>query len=525
MIAPAMPIVEKTKRVKEEIKRRALKIKARTDLTAFSCYTDPAVAADYRARHQIILDKALMRVELGETKRLMVFMPPRHWKTSKVSQKFAQWFIGKRYSENRPYSVMLGSYGATLSEEISRTSRDVVRDNPLFGDVFPQCRIARNLQRPDSWGLRRKDDLGDEAYPAMTAVGVGGGALGKGADLLLIDDPVKGMADAMSPAVQKSQWDWYVGTARKRLNPGGAIVMVMQRWSQMDLAGQILAKAEAELGEEWEVLVLPALAYTEAERVNARRQGVPVPDEDPLGREPGEALWPEKYDAAYHAHSKALDPDTFSAVDQQVPQKAGGYLIGRDDFKILEERPDPKDVVWVGCVDVALTEKEVANKHRTEPDYTVTGELGLWTPEGDQLNARLVLDKVRYKQTKDPDLFVKESILASDPSVSWYFAQDNVDKMVENVLQRDARLINRSLIRLPHVKGDKVVRSLAWRNRVKNGRFYLVRGDWNNFFFECCEGFPRTWPDDPIDMVSVGAHAHGVSAGDGVEYVPNIWDN
>ena len=179
----------------------------------------------------------------------------------------------------------------------------------------------------------------------------------------------------------------------------------------------------------------------------------------------------------------------------------------------------------MGGVDVALTEKELANKNRTEPDFTVTGELGLWTPEVDHLNARLVLDNVRYKQTKDPDLFVKESILKSDPAISWYFAQDNVDKMVENVLQRDARLINRAMVRLPQVKGDKVVRSLAWRNRVKNGRFYVVRGDWNSFFFECCEGFPRRWPDDPIDMVSVGAYAHGVSAGDGVEYIENIWDN
>ena len=525
--APARPQTPQSD-IQREMRRRGMKLAAQTDLTAYSTYVDPKMEAEYQAPHQLLLDQYLMRVEAGEIKRLMIFMPPRHWKTSKVSQKFAQWFIGKRFTERgEKYSVMVASYGAELAESISQPSRDVVRDEPLYREVFPEVKMAHSSQSAGEWGLRRKDGLGDMTYPAMVATGVGGAALGKGADLFIIDDPVKGMANAQSPAVQKSQMQWFTNTARKRLNPDAAMVFVMQRFSQLDLAGQLLSLMAEDKGEKWEVLVLPALAYTDEERRSARQQGIPVPDRDPLGRLPGEPLWAEKYDMTWHNDSRSIDPDGFAATDQQMPQKPGGYLIGRDDFKMLDIMPE-KDVEWVLAVDVALTEKELANKNRNQPDYTVCGLVGLWTPDGDQNDARLILGDMRFLQTRDPDLFVKRAILDWEKDYKMRFpirfAQDNVDKMAENNLQRDAELVSFDIQVLPNIKGDKVVRSNPWRNKAKRGRFYVVRAPWNNFFFSTVESFPRGWPDDPVDMVSVGTYALGAGDSDGADVIPDIWD-
>src|SRR5207244_2242627 len=112
----------------------------------------------------------------------------------------------------------------------------------------------------------------------MTAAGVGGAMTGKGAHLLVIDDPVKNAEQAQSKTVREKHWEWYRSTAYSRLEPGGAVVIVMTRWHEDDLVGRLLAEAEAE-GERWEILRLPALAE----------------EADPLGRAPGEPLWPERY--------------------------------------------------------------------------------------------------------------------------------------------------------------------------------------------------------------------------------------
>lgn len=501
---------------RQELARREL---ARRRLVPFACYVDPNSAAEYQTRHLQLAAEELEALERGDVDRLMIFMPNRHWKSSLASHKFAAWFVGKRASEQRPHQVMIISYGATLAEEISQTSRDMVQQNHLFQNVFPRVRIARNSQSAASWGLADPETGIDEPYPSCVAAGIAGGITGKGADLIIIDDPVKNAVEAGSRPIQERNLAAWNRDIRTRLNPGGAVVLIMTRWDVNDLAGKLLQlAADDPMADQWRVLVLPALAYTAEERTEARRLGIPVPDDDPLGRAPGEALWPERYSAQHHLVTKANDLTAFYSIAQQMPRKPGGYLMGRADFGMLDE-PPREDVRWVWATDVAITEKQVTPRGQNDPDWTVALKVGLWTPAGDRRDMRIIFADMRRKQTSDPRGFLKDVMLECDPSIPWVGAQDNIDRVVFNDLRADEDLVAYTVQTLPRIPGDKLVKSAPWRNRVETGRVYVVNGPWNAAFFDEAEGFPKAGHDDIIDAGSVGVHALGVREA-GVEVLP-----
>jgi len=515
MMAQQLPLETKTNPIIQEMAKRKLSSKK---LIPFCTYTDPNVARDYRARHLKLLAQKLELVEMGKIKRLMVFMPNRHWKSSLISQKFPAWFIGKRATNGKPHQVMLVSYGASLAEEHSTVSRDMVKDNKLFANVFPKVKIADNKQAVASWGIKHTEYGHDEPHPSFTAAGMLGGVTGKGADLLIMDDPVKNAAEAESPSIQERHWITWTRDLRTRLNPNAGVVLVMTRWSENDIAGQLLQKAKEDSeADQWEVLVLPALAYTSSEREEARRLGVPVPEEDPLGRKPGEALWDEKYSRQDHITTKANDKAGFMAIGQQMPRKPGGFLIGRKNFKILEALPQEGIIRWCLSSDWALTEKEQSPRGKSDPDYTVIGLVGLWFPDPrNPLNANIIIGGLRRKQCLVPDgqRMVKRFAQHVQPKINKkpyiVAGQDNVDKIALNGLSGDPEMIGWPIktISRRHMRGDKVIKSEPWRSRAHMGRVYLLHESWlgeqwhEEFFLEC-EGFPKAAHDDQVDMVSV----------------------
>ena len=505
----------KRDQARRELARREL---ARRRLIPFAAYADPKVAKEYHAPHLQLLAEKLEAVERGDITRLMVFMPNRHWKSSLTSQKFPAWFIGKRATAGQPHQVMIVSYGATLAEEISTVPRDMVRDNNLFSNVFPKVRIAANKQSASSWGIADIDSGIDEPHPCCVAAGINGGITGKGADLIVIDDPVKNEAEAQSPAVQDRNIKAWTTDIRTRLNPGGAVVLVMTRWSEGDLAGKLLQRAADDPeADQWDVLVLPALAYTENEREEARRLGIPVPDEDPLGREPGVALWPDKYNAEHHATTKANDEAAFYSIGQQMPRRPGGYLIGRKNFKMLPAPPDEGIIRWVIPSDWAMTEKEQAPKGR-DPDYTAVGLVGLWYPDPKvPVNVNLIIAAVEREQMRieNAKRFVKKFALKVQTKIqkqpSIMAAQDNIDTVALDGLRGDPEMLSWVIRSIPrrYMPVDKVVKSEPWRSRAVAGRVYLVNDSWwgkswNEQFLLEAEGFPKAAHDDQIDMVSVG---------------------
>lgn len=223
-------------------------------------------------------------------------MPPRHGKSELISRYFPAWYLGN-FPDRR---VMLTSYEAQFASGWGRRAREVLEEyGPgVFGvDV-----------RADSSAANRWDLVGHEG--GMITAGVGGPITGRGADLLIIDDPIKNREEALSSVYRERHWEWWRSTARTRLQPGGAVVLVMTRWHEDDLAGRLLA----EPGDRWREIRLPALAWG--------------PDE--LGREEGEALWPSQYDAADLAEiAEESGSYWWEAMYQQRPSPSEGGILER----------------------------------------------------------------------------------------------------------------------------------------------------------------------------------------------------
>lgn len=264
-------------------------------LLDFTTQTYPRYTA---APHHRLLAAALERVERGELKRLMVFMPPRHGKSELASVRFPAWYLGR----NPDRRIIAAAYGGNLANKFSRRTRNLIA-SPVYQRIFPGTEVAGDAAAVQFWAIKDRDGQ-------YNAAGVGGGITGEGANLLLIDDPVKDAQDAMSLTVREGTWEWYVSTAYPRLDDAnGAIVLIQTRWHEDDLAGKLLAEA-ADGGDQWHVIRLPAIAE----------------DNDPLGRVRGEALWPVRFPAERLAEIERIEKPRgwWEALYQQTPPEALG---------------------------------------------------------------------------------------------------------------------------------------------------------------------------------------------------------
>lgn len=318
---------DSSKPTERQIKEEKLRRKCRRSLTAFKrvCYRP------YRhAAHLDALDRALEQVAryiatggregIG---RLIVEMPPRHGKSLSTSKLFPTWVLG-----NHPdWRVMLISYGHTLAHQSSRFARNLIR-SPRYQAIFPDVRLADDSAAVDSWDLAGHDGGCD-------ASGIGGGVTGKGAHLLIIDDPIKSRAEAESQTYRDNVWEAYTNDLYTRLEPGGAVVIMMTRWHRDDLVARVLAQAEAgdEDAESWTRLRLPALAED---------------PNDPLGRQPGEALWPWRFPARRLARiQQAVGRYAWASLYQQrpTPREGGIWKWSDIDRTRVTSHPDLVRVV------------------------------------------------------------------------------------------------------------------------------------------------------------------------------------
>jgi hypothetical protein len=238
-------------------------------------------------------------------------MPPRHGKSELVSKYFPAWFLGCNPSKR----IILASYAAEFAASWGRKARDVLTEiGPRY---FDGLTIRSDSSAAHWWDL-------DEFSGGMQTSGVGGGVTGKGADLFIIDDPVKDAVQANSEVYRQRNWDWYQSVAYTRLEPDGAVVIMQTRWHEEDLAGHVLQHAK-QTGESWDVLNLPALAE----------------EPDPLGRQPGEPLWPERFSRADLLRIKAtLGSYWWSAMYQGSPMPNEGGTFKRSWLRYWREEGD-----------------------------------------------------------------------------------------------------------------------------------------------------------------------------------------
>lgn len=276
------------------------------------------------------LEKFSQDVIDKKSPRLMLFMPPRHGKSLIASVNFPAWHLGN----NPRHEVIACSYSASLAMKFSRKVRAQLRSKQ-YRETFPDTALSKDTQAAEEWATT--------AGGGYVAAGVSGPITGKGAHVLIIDDPVKNRQDAESETKQEENIDWYTSTAYTRLAPGGGVLIILTRWHDADLAGKLLEQARNDEGDQWEVVEYPAVAL-----------------EDERYRSKGEALHPDRYDtSALKRIEKALPPRDWWALYQQQPVSDEGDYFKRDDIQYF----NPDDInmdkmTFYQAWDLAIGEKE-----------------------------------------------------------------------------------------------------------------------------------------------------------------------
>lgn len=267
---------------------------ARRRFKDYVSYTMPSF--ELEEFHNTLFD-ALERVERGDLKRLMVFMPPRAGKTESISKRFPTWALGRNPKRN----IVACSYGADLANEFGRKAKNITHDR-LFKNVFDEFQLADDKREGGNW----ETSEGGGYY----SVGVGGALTGRGFDIGIIDDPVKNREDAESLTIREKVWDWYTSTFfTRQQGSDSAIVILMTRWNTDDLAGRLLEQ-QKKGGDQWEVISFPAIKDGEA---LCKRKGFGI--------------------EFYEAQKKAIGVRDFAALYQQDPIASTGRTFKKDDFR------------------------------------------------------------------------------------------------------------------------------------------------------------------------------------------------
>ncbi|HHW26240.1 MAG TPA: phage terminase large subunit [Firmicutes bacterium] len=426
------------------------------------------------APHLNLLCEKLEAVERGEIKRLMVFMPPRHGKSEVVSKKFPAWFLGR----NPDKEIIISCYAADLAYDFSRIARNTFAE---WGPRLWNLELADDSSAVGRWGI--KGHRG-----GLTAAGVGGPITGRGAHVAIVDDPFKNYEEAASETIRAKVLNWYKSTLRTRLAPGGAIVLVMTRWHEEDLAGILKKEFEEGDGEEWDIVSLAAIAE----------------DDDILGRKPGEPLWPERYPLEeLEATKNALGSYLWAALYQQHPAPAEGNRFKRSWFRYFDilgdhvvlyiPEAEPKKYLLSQCwcfqtCDPAGSEKDSA-------DYFV---LGTWlvTPARDLL-LRDVL-RERLEGPDQPKLF-EQSYKRWHPRPRFQSVETKAMGLTLFQTLRRSGLPVREL----KAETDKIIRALPIMARMEVGTVYFLRNaPWLGEYENELLYFPKGKHDDQVDMTS-----------------------
>jgi phage terminase large subunit-like protein len=336
----------------EELKLAAHVALARKEFVPFATLINKAYLTPHHVR---VLGGYLDAVERGDITRLIITMPPRHSKSESVTGTFVSQYIGKDPTR----CVMIVCHSADLAETFSIQNRQIIAQNPMWPLVFPDIHLSKNRKRADIWAVNHYREN-------VIANGIMGGLTGYGANLIIFDDPVKTYEQANSPTYREKVFNEYKTAARTRLTPDGAIIIIMTRWHEDDLAGRILASEE---GPAWTVLHFPALSYgvpedyaymNEAEytRYTERLPRTAYPD--PLGRHRNEPLWPSRWPYEFLIDQRLALGHEFEALYQGHPSAPEGNKFKNENFRsitpatlaALNPRPEAQyrswDLAWSG---------------------------------------------------------------------------------------------------------------------------------------------------------------------------------
>lgn len=416
------------------------------------------------APHHRLIARHLEAVERGDIKRLMITMPPRHGKSMLASEFFPAWYLGR----NPDHYVVTATYAQELADDFGRKVKNQIEDL-TFQAVFPGVSLA-----DDSKSAKRFHIDGNPGgiehltgqRGAFYAVGVGGPLTGRGAHLLLIDDPVKNREDAESEIVRKKTKDWYTSTAYTRLMPGGRIVVIQTRWHEDDLSGWLQLE---HAHEEWVTLDLPAI------------------------NDAGEALWSEQYSLADLEKIRlAIGPRDWSALYQQRPSPEEGNYFKADWLRPYEKAPERSTLQIYGGSDYAVT--------ADGGDFTVHVVVGI-DPEG----RMYLLDLWRGQSSSDTWIEAFCDLVLQWRPLGWSEELGQIRSGVGPFLERRQRERRAYVVREAFpTRGDKAVRAQSIRGRMAlEGLYVPINAPWYSAFRSELLSFPAGKHDDQVDALGL----------------------
>ena len=423
--------------------------------------------ADYRrAQHIDILTAALERAIETPNYRLIITFPPRHSKSLHVSENLPAWYLG-RFPDRR---VMQVSHTADLAFTFSRRVRNKILD-PRW--PFPNVTVAGDKSAVKAWDISGR--LG-----GYMAVGVGGSPAGHGANFINIDDPIGSIATAESEASREALWEWYQGTIRDRLEPGGTMIVTATRWHEEDLTGHLLAEMRTG-GEVWNHLHMPALRAINHPRGGPSRLS-------PTSPEGWEALWPERWPvAALLEIKRAVGSRVWEARFQGRPSPLEGGLLQRSWWRFYRS-PPPKLSGHLISADMSFRETKTGS-------YTV---YQVWAVLGAD---RYLLDQLRFRADFPAAKAAFQAFCKKWPQARLKLVENkaNGPAIVSSLRSEISGIVEVNPV------GGKLARASAISPQVESGNVYLPDPEfhpWVYDFIEECASFPHGSYDDQVDAMS-----------------------
>ena len=458
---------------KEIVKRE----RAKANLIDFCTFIDPHYKPFPVHR---LLARKLEDVEAGRLRRLAIFVPPASGKSRIASELFPAWSIGR----NARLKLIEASYSADLAFDFGRTVRNILL-HPAYRILFPETEVASDARSMDSW----KTTAGGE----YKAEGVGGGLIGFHANIAIIDDPFKGYDTASSPSHCEGVWNWFTGVLLNRLQSyadgPGAVVVIMQRWTDRDLGGRI-EKLSLSGEEAWEIISLPSIAEAN----------------DPLGRACGEPLLPEGPNRRTLEELVALrarNPRLFNALHQQQPVSDEGDYFRTGWLQAYLPTELPQAMTLYGASDIAITPGG--------GDYTVHAVVGV-DLTGHVWVVDWWRDQVGIEEGVEKCISMMKSCLAVDALRKglirkWFFERVGLQRAFGPLLRKRMReeklyvtLEDVSIIGLGGKAAPERAGVLA--GALQGGYFHIPeRAEWRGALEYELSRFPNGTHDDQVDVL------------------------
>ena len=445
----------------QDLERREKMLEKERARNTFMGFVEKVWPEFISGRHHKIMAQAFERVARGECKRLIINMPPRHTKSEFASYLLPAWFLGK-YPNKK---IIQSSNTGELAVGFGRKVRNLV-DTEVYREIFPELTLQQDSKAAGRWNTSKGGDY--------FAIGVGGTVTGKGANVLIIDDPHSEQEAALAasnPEVFDKVYEWYTSGPRQRLQPGGAIVIVMTRWAQRDLTGQVLKAAHNRGGEQWEVIEFPAIMPS------------------------GNPLWPEFWSLGeLEALRTELPNSKWQAQYQQNPIGNESAIVKRDWWKWWEQERPPECEYILQSWDTAFEKTQRA-------DYSAGTTWGIFYNDEDHSLPNIILlntykKRVEWVQLKK-DVFNEYEEWEPDSVI--------VEKKASGApLIYELRAMGIPVQEYTPSRGqDKIARLNSVSDIIASGKVWVPRTAWAEELVDEVAAFPSGEHDDLVDATTL----------------------